>query len=559
MASTNEKKTGFRYTFNEIIRFHRTNVVCYRELCEKNSNIIPFIGTGVSAAFGCGSWGGLLKSILENVKLRINIEDEKKIADKIENEEYMSAADILLNALTNDGKEIMYWNALKMALNLYNRTEFEFSPEDSVYWIPLLGSGYCVTTNYDCILEKAAEKRGYPYTKVYDHRNFSMPEKGKEKEQILYKIHGNIDTDLEEVDPAKPLFLLAKKHYKIVYGNLDGDGEKTELVRNLSDWADEFTFLFIGSSLSEKMIAAAIGLFVKKEKLHYALLAENSRELIGEKLHKFHFVQEFLYPKDENDTVHSSLVTVLHQFRRDTACVIWNTAQKWEVKAMQIRKEIKGEWLKDKKMKAFFSDKFGVEILMPPAEMQDMMIEAANDFFVWPQWSICKLNTFLLVNSDFKLEDYFDYLPLGNSLYIIDYCSENLNADSFPAECEAICETIKCWYKKNSGSFSKGIGIRIMLCGLTSDNMQKSIQFVKNWLMDICPLKTHKMLADVYAKALEVLSLTLLWRMVFKMADIMPEQQRLDILKYIFSNINSKNDNNEKVIEKIMKREVDND
>lgn len=206
-----------------------------RRLLEQidNNNVVPFIGAGFSCLFGYPTWIGLLRNIINELKINVTLEE-------IKDQNPLHIAEVLFHRFKNDNYEtiseqvksefMQNTSELKPPISNYINEEVEKRIEehfnnlvckclkkqeikikdediDSLKILNKLNFKNIVTTNYDDVLEK----------EILDNPRVLYPGSGKElinpddsNRPILYKIHGDI---LE----SKSIILTNSQYYRFIH------------------------------------------------------------------------------------------------------------------------------------------------------------------------------------------------------------------------------------------------------------------------------------------------------------------------------------------------------
>ena len=220
--------------------------------------VIPFVGAGMSAAFGFPQWGELLRQLARPAQrdgiegfLRDNdferaaelLYDGGRAADRLQ-EGIASSFDRPLGDAEFDGK--------------------------AVALLPYLTAGPVITTNYDRVLERAFELDNRPFTKsVLGAEPDEIVPAIQRNERVLFKIHGDCQT--------RRGLTLTWQSYELAYG---GDRAAARLVRDklqgmLPILLTNRPFLFLGCSLdTDRTLEVVSKTFQQHARIgHYAILA----------------------------------------------------------------------------------------------------------------------------------------------------------------------------------------------------------------------------------------------------------------------------------------------
>lgn len=192
--------------------------------------LVPFIGAGLSTAFGFKDWKNLL---LSAAPPRLAPRIQKQLGEN----DYEGAAETLLIELGADG----FQNMVAASAGDSNLASFDFRV-GTVSLLPLLASGPVVTTNFDRVLERAFEVNSASFESIIS---------GPRPDLIVDALHGNrrvlIKLHGDWQDRVGRTF--AKSDYDANYGKA-----QPERKRELLEAAEGLLFssrsmLFIGASL----------------------------------------------------------------------------------------------------------------------------------------------------------------------------------------------------------------------------------------------------------------------------------------------------------------------
>ncbi len=192
--------------------------------------LVPFLGAGLSTAFGFKDWKSLL---LSAAPPRLIPRIEKQLGEN----NYEGAAETLFEELGADG----FQNMVAASAGDSNLASFDFRV-GTVSLLPLLASGPVVTTNFDRVVERAFEVNGASFESIIS---------GPRPDLIVDALHGNrrvlIKLHGDWQDRVGRTF--ARSDYDANYGKA-----QPERKRELLEGAEGLLFssrsiLFIGASL----------------------------------------------------------------------------------------------------------------------------------------------------------------------------------------------------------------------------------------------------------------------------------------------------------------------
>ena len=192
--------------------------------------LVPFLGAGLSTAFGFKDWKNLL---LSAAPPRLAPRIAKQLAEK----DYEGAAETLLKELDADG----FQNMVAASAGDANLASFDFRV-GTVSLVPLLANGPVVTTNFDRVLERAFEANRTPFESIISGpRPDLIVDALHGDRRVLIKLHGDWQDRVGRT--------FAKSDYNANYGEA-----QPERKRELLEAAEGLLFssrsmLFIGASL----------------------------------------------------------------------------------------------------------------------------------------------------------------------------------------------------------------------------------------------------------------------------------------------------------------------
>lgn len=133
-----------------------------------NNKLVVFVGSGVSANSGIPMWSGIIKEIKE----RIDFDSENE-QDNL----------VIAQYFYNSRGEKEYYDLLKEKLDL------DVEPNELDNKILELNPYHIITTNYDCLLEKQAKKKGMFYDVVCKDSDLPYTPNGR----MIIKMHGDFN------------------------------------------------------------------------------------------------------------------------------------------------------------------------------------------------------------------------------------------------------------------------------------------------------------------------------------------------------------------------------
>lgn len=192
--------------------------------------LVPFLGAGLSTAFGFKDWRDLLLGAAPP-RLYAHIEEQ------LNQGQYQEAAETLLEDFGEDG----FQNMVAASAGDSNLGSVNFH-EGTVSLLPLLANGPVVTTNFDRVLERAFEVNGAPFESVIS---------GPRPDLIVDALHGNrrvlIKLHGDWQDRVGRTF--AKSDYAANYGKAQPQRKRVLLEAAEGLLFSSRSLLFIGASL----------------------------------------------------------------------------------------------------------------------------------------------------------------------------------------------------------------------------------------------------------------------------------------------------------------------
>ena len=192
--------------------------------------LVPFLGAGISTAFGFRDWKTLL---LTSAPPRL----VPRVDARLRGNDYEGAAESILAELGADG----FQNMVAASAGDSRLESFDFRT-GMVSLLPLLASGPVVTTNFDRVLERAFEANGAAFeTVISGPRPDLIVDALHGNRRVLIKLHGDWQDRVGRT--------FAQSDYNANYGDA-----QPEQKRALLDGAERLLFssrslLFIGASL----------------------------------------------------------------------------------------------------------------------------------------------------------------------------------------------------------------------------------------------------------------------------------------------------------------------
>ena len=261
----------------------------FNRLAERTieEQVLPFIGAGMSKPSGFALWSEFLTDLArEDPALVPRIEELMRSGD-FESAAQCVADRFNVNMLTEQVE------------NYFGRERFDV--KGPLLLLPLLFKQGCVTTNFDCVLEKVYRENNQEFVAEYAGEDVKrVPREAANGRHVIVKIHGRADNEQGRV--------LTSTEYQRAYG-LDGalPGVLSYLISNRS-------LLFLGCSLGidrtvQALRAIKAGSAVALPR-HYAFLKDpgwDARPERREELEQAE-IHPIWYPVEDNASDHDGCI-----------------------------------------------------------------------------------------------------------------------------------------------------------------------------------------------------------------------------------------------------------
>lgn len=262
------------------------------ETLHQGPGLIPFVGAGLSRAFGFPGWGEFLCERARAAGA------EAKIQERLAKGEYEEAAEDLQLALGAQAFE----DAIRHTFRAHDIKGEH--PDAAVRALPTLPIGPVLTTNFDRVLETVFEDAGMPFEEtVCGAKGSQIAEALHKNDRVLWKLHGDFKSDTDRI--------LTKREYEEHYGHSDPAqfnwlGE--ELPHLFEILLLSRPVLFLGSSLEQDRTVRVLGAFARRrpDVGQYALMENPGEET------RFHDraralsnvgIRPLWYPKGRHDLI----------------------------------------------------------------------------------------------------------------------------------------------------------------------------------------------------------------------------------------------------------------
>jgi len=291
------------YFFEEIMDYHPDNIDVYNEIKENLSNLVPFVGSGLTH-FAYPSWKEALTKLADKIT---NKNDSRQVKKLIRDGYYMDAAQKLedLRTPSNLARDIAH---LFSADHLTNKMD-EF-PKKAVSLLPWLFKGLVLTTNFDETLETVYRECGYPFQTV-SHPGHPVLEQFLRNQNHcgLFKMHGTVTGNLIEYENI----VFTSEQYDRNYG------KDSPLIRDLKACFEKRLMFFLGCSLEKDRTMDILQDAIIRGVNHYTII-ECKKSEKDEKARKLgrNFIRAILYEQGRHEAVRVILEHLLEETRPDT-------------------------------------------------------------------------------------------------------------------------------------------------------------------------------------------------------------------------------------------------
>ena len=375
-----ESKSRKRKKIEDILGY-RDNRRVFNKI--KDDNFVPFIGAGLSAGIGVGSWNELMFAVIntffeeileeeldiKNMTISLGAKDEGIVEscfatlEKLEEEEKRQPKD---RNYVENRIEIIEKFISDMYLNGDKKVDIQYKLIQKLMESKQNYAAYTVAE----LLDQIDERRGKVYEILQKKINKNKPREGKwiveddksvywianiikmqNLENVRYKcVTTNFDSiisdacDLDEryigylhgnIDMAREQVCFSLTDLKENYRDILVQREKERTIDEVRDGniREEFCYLFLGTSFSESHIGRVMG-SLKSGERHYAILGieeeldHNKLFEIKKYLRKFGIGESniiFYWVVNHN---HNELVDILHQLSREITHDVWEV---WDI------------------------------------------------------------------------------------------------------------------------------------------------------------------------------------------------------------------------------------
>lgn len=220
----------------------------------EGTDIIPFVGAGMSISSGYPGWSFFLRELRKETRIT-----EQELESLIECGFFEEAAQKLFDDLPAGAFD----EALE---NHFGLDEEIFGP---IQYFPKLFKSCIITTNFDSVLKRCYDRENLSFSGIYNARQTSEIRRILSiGSNILIKLHGDALIKSDRV--------ITLEEYKAAY-------ESEDLINKLFDVLKNRTLLFMGCSLSNDRTIKTLKAIVEREghenvARHYAFVPYYSSE-----------------------------------------------------------------------------------------------------------------------------------------------------------------------------------------------------------------------------------------------------------------------------------------
>lgn len=290
------------YSFEEIMAYHPDNKDVYSEIKENLSNLVPFVGAGLTQ-FAYPSWNQALTELADKIT---NKTDSKQVKKLIRDGHYMDAAQQLENLRTpsNLARDIAHLFSSDHLTNKIGKL-----PKEAISLLPWLFEGLVLTTNFDETLETVYRECGCPFQTVSHPGHQVLEQFIRNQNQCgLFKMHGTVTGNFIEYENIVFTSAQYDRHY----------GKDSQLIHDLKACFGKRLMFFLGCSLEKDRTMDILQDTIIKGVNHYAVIGCNKSER-DEKIRKLgeKYIRVILYEQGRHEAVRVILEHLLEETKPD--------------------------------------------------------------------------------------------------------------------------------------------------------------------------------------------------------------------------------------------------
>lgn len=286
-------------TFKEVMDFHPQNYDVFNEIKGNISQIMPFVGAGLTARF-YGGW----KSAIEKLGAYItDPDDQAELERLLQESQYLEAAQFLEDrrGVRNLRRDIAnHFSAEKLDAR-WGEVRHE-----AIYLLPLLFKRPLLTTNFDQGLERVYQAHGIGLPAL-NPADDELVEDARRllREPCVFKLHGTVVGSMT----AYESLVFTEKQYSAHYA----PGGKARAA--LSEFARGRAMLFLGCSLQGDRTVDVLREETGTGATNYAIVS-CAREECDERIRQLEEaggIRAILYEDEEYDSVRVVLERLLEE------------------------------------------------------------------------------------------------------------------------------------------------------------------------------------------------------------------------------------------------------
>lgn len=288
------------YFFQEIMAYHPGNQDVYDEIKDHLSDLVPFVGAGLTA-FTYGSWPGALKALVENIT---DTKTKRNIRQLIQDNSLLEAAQALEDARgpNNLARDLVkLFSAAKLKDNRH------LLPREAISLLPHLFPNLVLTTNFDETLETVYRESGHPFAGIFHPGRTEMLRSYLRVHSVggLMKLHGTVTGPNIEYSQIVFTEQQYDRHY----------GPDSSLVGDLTACFRQRMMLFLGCSLEQDRTMALLQQIRQPGEYSYAIVncPKSKRDARLRELDELG-IRAIVYEKGRHEAVR----VILEQLLKDT-------------------------------------------------------------------------------------------------------------------------------------------------------------------------------------------------------------------------------------------------
>ncbi|QXC62348.1 SIR2 family protein [Aquihabitans sp. G128] len=295
-----ERRAAHEQRLAEILQF-KANGERYSALMKaiEESQVVPFVGAGLSAPCGAATWGELMQQLIDH--LNTPLESASALLSEGRFEE---AAEAIATALG----EPLFLERVQANIGLARHLR------GAVRHLPTIFDGLTITTNLDRILEKSDTAFGSPYADIfYQAIPDAFQDLVSQNHHMLLKLHGD--------ELIAETWVLRSSQYDERYGPMEAPDLERPWPSALAWVYRVKSVLFIGCSLSVDRTVRVFEAVIAKHGAvtvpsHYAFLPRplddvtwDERELLLAE----HRIYPIWYPHGDHECVESLIFGLMER------------------------------------------------------------------------------------------------------------------------------------------------------------------------------------------------------------------------------------------------------